>query len=700
MMKGEISMKLTQEEKAVRLQHAVINCSIQEFSAIYDELGSVEITAPALGLACRFRGLQMVKALVEKGATFDFLLIEEIAIKYNCYVSQGDSHINYSRYLLKIPKEGIMEAFGFRGMTLEQSIEQDSGEVLSVLSDTERVAVLQFLLEQREKIAFQPEDILYYAIFFKDTTIYKALKESGVKLTEVRAGTIADSVNMDIGCWYEYNLMMKHVSAEDCLEVFQRFALEIEGKKFRCTDWTYGIIRKHFHNKEIALFFISNFQSDKMNKTEIMRGFIDANAVEALAVIAGKGWLSMPSKRDKMIDYASQNGRTEALAWLLDFKNRTADFALEQKRADQKLMRALNAAPDSVTTLKTLWNYKKNEKDTLTITNYKGQSAEVIVPEKIGKRIVTEIGQGAFPGNVLRSGVANEQLAERKEITKIVLPETIEFIGASAFSYMNHLREINIPDGVKQIENAAFYKCSALRKLSIPEQVTIIPFKGFGSMTALEELYISGPVQEIGQWAFDGCISLKRLVFQGNVEKIGAYAFMDCKKLEEICIGERAIEIGEYAFCRCTSLKSFIIPGTLKEVKRGTFSDCQMLESVQISEGVEVIAETAFCGCSSLKTIEIPSSVKVIKKDAFLGCERLEKVYLNEGVEDIRAGAFAKCTNLKEVILPKSVQRIKTKRRGFEFDTFEECPKLTVICIAGSRAEAYCKRKGLRFLYS
>ena len=93
----------------------------------------------------------MVKALVEKGATFDFLLTEEIAIKYNCYVSQGDSHINYSRYLLKIPKEGIMEAFGFRGMTLEQSIEQDSGEVLSVLSDTERVAVLQFLFGTERK---------------------------------------------------------------------------------------------------------------------------------------------------------------------------------------------------------------------------------------------------------------------------------------------------------------------------------------------------------------------------------------------------------------------------------------------------------------------------------------------------------------------------------------------------------------------
>lgn len=691
-------MELTQEEKAIRLQNAVINCSVEELSAIYKELGTVEIAAPALGLACRFRGLDMVKALVEKGAAFDFLLTEEIALKYNCYVRQGGSHINYSRYLLKVPKEGTMGAFGFRGMTLEQSVKQDSGEVLPVLSDTERAAVLQFLLEQREKIVFQAEEILYYAIFFRDTAIYKALKENGVKLTKVRADAIADSANMDTGCWYEYNTMMKHVPAEDCLAVLQWFALELEGKQFRCTDWTYEIIKRYFRDKETALFFIANFQCGKMNKTEIMRGLIDAGAVEALAAAADKGWLSMPSKRDKLIDYASKKHKAEALAWLLDFKNRTADFALEQKRADQKLIRMLNAAPDSVTILKTLWSYKKNEKDTLTITNYKGQSAEVIVPEKIGKRVVTELGEGAFSGNAFTNRMANEQLTERREITKIVLPETIELIGAGAFSYRNHLKEINIPDSVKQIGNEAFYKCSALRKLSIPEQVKVIPFKGFGSMGALEELYIAGPVQEIGQWAFDSCISLKRLVFQGTVHKIGAYAFMDCKKLEEIDIGERVAEIGEDAFCRCTSLKSFAIPGTLKEVKRGTFSGCQMLERVQIGEGVEVIAEAAFSGCISLKTIEIPGSVKVIKKNAFLGCELLEKVYLNEGVEDIRAGAFAKCTNLKEAVLPKSVQRIKTKRRGFEFDTFEDCPNLTVICVAGSKAQAYCKRKKLPFL--
>ena len=87
-------MELTQKEKAEALEQAVINCSAEELSKIYDKLGYVEMSAPALGLACRFRGLDIVKILVEKGATFDFPLTEETEIIYHCYIGQKLSLIH------------------------------------------------------------------------------------------------------------------------------------------------------------------------------------------------------------------------------------------------------------------------------------------------------------------------------------------------------------------------------------------------------------------------------------------------------------------------------------------------------------------------------------------------------------------------------------------------------------------------------
>lgn len=83
-----------------------------------------------------------------------------------------------------------------------------------------------------------------------------------------------------------------------------------------------------------------------------MKGVIDQNSVACLEICAKAGWLDMPRKRDEMIRYASECGRTECSAWLLDFKNRTADFAAERKKAEQKMMRELNANPNSVTEMK------------------------------------------------------------------------------------------------------------------------------------------------------------------------------------------------------------------------------------------------------------------------------------------------------------------------------------------------------------
>ena len=102
-------MELAQEERAERLQWAVLNCSIDELVTIYEELGDVEMSAPALGLACRFRGVDVVRALVEKGATFDFPSTGETEEKYRCYIGQkyANYRTNYSLYLLKLFRGGL-----------------------------------------------------------------------------------------------------------------------------------------------------------------------------------------------------------------------------------------------------------------------------------------------------------------------------------------------------------------------------------------------------------------------------------------------------------------------------------------------------------------------------------------------------------------------------------------------------------------
>lgn len=514
-------MELTQKEKAEALEQAVINCSAEELSKIYDKLGYVEMSAPALGLACRFRGLDIVKILVEKGATFDFPLTEETEIIYHCYIGQkyANYRTNYSLYLLKVFRGELKGACCLKGMKFTKNAKREVGKSLLFLADEERITVLNYFIAQKEKISFQPEEMLFYAIFAKDKVIYEELRKQGVTLSDRRIHTVTEGGIASDGYWYEFGALTGKLADEDYLDVMQQLALELHGKPFYYTEKMFDITKKRFHDLEIFEYFLAHFQQGKMKKYQIIRNLIDEDVLDALPVIERIGWLSVPKKRDEIIEYASKNKKTEALAWLLDYKNRTADFAAEQEKAEKKMMHELNISPNSVEALRKIWSYKKREDGTLVITNYKGIDTEVVVPEKIGKSIVTAIGYGAF-------------------------------------CEMSKLKEIKIPNGVEKIESNAFRGCRSLKNITIPEGV-----------------------QEIGMLAFGACDALKTIIIPGTVKSVGTFAFANCNQLKKVYLCEGVLEIGARAFEKCSCLEEVILPQSVQNLtidpKHCNTEECQ-----------------------------------------------------------------------------------------------------------------------------
>ncbi len=560
-------MELAQEERAAQLQRAVINGTVQEIVEVYDALGYVEMSAPALGLACRFRGLEVVKVLVEKGATFDFPSTEEIEIKYHCHI--GEKHAqyrenyrtNYALYFLKCYRGGVKGARCLQGMKFFKNQKRDDGTLLPFLADSARSPVLDYLLLNQKKLAFQPEELLFYAIFARDDFLYEELKKRRICLVPKRIHAMTEGTLAD-GYWFEFGTLTGKLADRDFVGVMQRLSTELDGKPFRLTEKTFDSIQNRFHDFSIFEFFLAHFRREKMQPAKIMRCVIDRNLVEAMPLIEREGWLGTPRKREEMIAYAAEQERTELLAWLLDFKNRTADFAAEQEKADKKLMRKLNAAPDSVMALSQLWSYKKTADGTITITNYKGSATEVTVPEKIGKSIVTAIGKGTFTGEenqrrnneTMNRGATKEQIRQHKKITKIVLPDTIQLIGAGAFQCMEELREINIPAGVREIGEAAFAACAALRTLTIPPNVKRIGKKAFLGCAALETVYISEGVEELGAGVFAKCSKLRKVYMPASIQcirdkeenSLDLELFAACPDVTVICPKQSVVE----SYCR------------------------------------------------------------------------------------------------------------------------------------------------------
>lgn len=520
---------IPQENKAEILESTVINGSAEEIAAAFKELGDIEMTARALGLACRFRGAEVVRTLIELGAAFDFPKSEDLEHRYHCY--SGMKYHNYrsdfSLYLLNITKQ-IKGACCCKGLKLAKQAARQDKAFLKQISDSERGEVLRCLVENAERISFEPSEMLYYAIFAGDCFIVSELEKLGVRLSENRVKYITNGGPISDSYWYEWTAMTEKLPDEDYLSVMKRISAELDGKPFHCTGKVYDITKKRFADTEIFGYFLDNFKTDKLNKSQLIRDLIDNNAAGSLSLIEKTGWLNEPKRRDEMISYAqSLENRVECVAWLLDFKNRTADFAAEREKADKKMMRELNANPNSVTAMKKIWSYKQQEDGTLIITNYKGTATEVIVPQMIGKSLVTAIGNGAFAGSCGKCGgiVGNpystfEQQKAHRVITKITLPESVRYIGIGAFGDMTSLTEINIPEAVKEIGDAAFFDC----------------------------------------------ISLTDIIIPGSVKRIGMYAFSGCKDLRRVKICEGVLEIGAGAFNRDTQLKEIELPKSLRRL--------------------------------------------------------------------------------------------------------------------------------------
>ena len=97
---------------------------------------------------------------------------------------------------------------------------------------------------------------------------------------------------------------------------------------------------------------------------------------------------------------------------------------------------------------------------------------------------------------------------EYKEVTEIVIPETVYKIGNYQFCGFKNVTNITIPNSVTSIGEYAFYVCASLANIEIPDSVTSIDEYAFNVCTSLTSIVIPNTVTSIGWSAFYNCTSL------------------------------------------------------------------------------------------------------------------------------------------------------------------------------------------------
>ena len=289
-----------------------------------------------------------------------------------------------------------------------------------------------------------------------------------------------------------------------------------------------------------------------------------------------------------------------------------------------------------------------------------------------------------------------EYAFSHRELSAIVIPDSVTVIGDGAFLNCTELKKAAIPSGVTEIGSSVFNGCEALTEITIPDGVTRIGYSAFENCGSLKSVTIPAGVTEIGSEAFSGCAGLTGVALPAGVTEIGSDAFADCAGLTGVSIPDGVTEIGSGAFKGCTALKDISLPDNTLKMEYDVFTNTAWYKAqpdgmliiggflcgykgavpvngtVAIPPGVKVIAAKAFEEQTGLAEAALPDSVQRICFNAFKGCTGLKSVSLQEGLSEIGFGAFNGCAGLTGVALPDSIEKIQSS-------CFKDCTALAEI---------------------
>jgi hypothetical protein len=210
-----------------------------------------------------------------------------------------------------------------------------------------------------------------------------------------------------------------------------------------------------------------------------------------------------------------------------------------------------------------------------------------------------------------------------------------------------------------------------ITSIIIPDSIKVIGDDTFANFTRLKEISLPDSVTSIGERAFAVCWTMSHLTLSNSLKEISVSAFANCQQLTKVDIPDSVTTIDAGAFSCCYNLTELTIGSGITQIKQGAFEDSKKLKEVKIyRDPFEVmIAPTAF-----------PSSVKI----SYMGKKTVSeaKIESNEKVDKERHTQKSSEINLDKLInavivdgivtdKERSVIMKKAKAAGYDTDEFE-----------------------------
>ena len=224
-----------------------------------------------------------------------------------------------------------------------------------------------------------------------------------------------------------------------------------------------------------------------------------------------------------------------------------------------------------------------------------------------------------------------------QEIGEIIIPNyyngtRVTKIGMGIFTKNTNLTKLIISEGIEEIKEDAFFRCTNLRgNLEIPDTVISIENNAFEKCT------------------FDGILKLGK-----NIRTIGDASFYQCENLRgDLIIPDTVTLIGSQAFRLCSSLNGVLkLSNNLTTIKSGAFSKCSSLTGdLIIPNSVTLIESEAFKECSSLNgTVKLSNNLTILNEEIFNQCNKLTgDIIIPNNITEIKGYALNRCDSINSI---------------------------------------------------
>lgn len=241
-------------------------------------------------------------------------------------------------------------------------------------------------------------------------------------------------------------------------------------------------------------------------------------------------------------------------------------------------------------------------------------------------------------------------------------------IDNSAFKNYYFIKSIDIPDSIFYIGYSAFYNCVNLESIIIPSnnKLTSILPETFTGCKSLQSITFSSYITSIGYSAFAGCTSLINVTLPSNITRIENAVFSYCIALSQIIIQSSDIALGKQVFLGCNNPMITIDATNYKFVQQG---NCRALvditdninkaifisktDSINLANNFDSLQIKALDDFvlfdSNLLTLVIPDNITSVGAYACAHSQKLQTLTINNADSTLSKygiGVFMDCYNL------------------------------------------------------